>query len=123
MPLTPRSRWLRLALALLAVIASHASIARAALGATCARVASVDAVAGGTSDDVTPSGSRARAPHDAPTAPALASPCATSVAALPPLTGVPCASIAWEAAALPLGPEARPVSHALPPPFHPPRAI
>jgi len=128
MPAPPRFRPLRLVLAVLAAlafVASHMSIAQAAFGMPCTGVgpASAVGVATGAAEQSARHAAQSTAPQDAPPAPALAAPCASSIAALPPVTEIPTATTLWLASAPPLGPEARPVSHAPPPPFHPPRAI
>lgn len=130
MPFTsrsPRSRWLRLALAVLALAASNVRIAQAALGATCARtgapsgagIAVLAAVQHGSGllDAATD------ASHDAPAPPVLASQCAPIAVVLSALVDVPAAVTAWDVSPPPAGPEIRPASHSPPPPFHPPRAI
>ena len=125
MPFTPRSRrsrWLRFAVAVLALVASSVSVARAALGATCARTGTASGVVAAQHGAVLRGGAP-ETPHDAPAPPALASQCAPGAMLLPPLVRVAVAGTAWDESPLPAGPESRPVSHAPPPPFHPPRSI
>lgn len=126
-------RWLRLALAVLALVASHAGAARAALGITCARSGepSLSAVAAGaaaiTASRAAQHDVALEAPHDAsshaPAQPSVVPQCATSVTAPPAIIDVPSAVTAWDAAALPVAPQMRPLSLAPSPPFRPPRAI
>jgi len=116
-----RSRWPRLALAVLALVAGHVSLARSAFGMTCARGGASGVVAPVT--DEAALASHAEAPLDAPAAPALLTQCATSAAALPLPAAVPAATLVWRVSAPPAGPEGRPTSHAPAPPFHPPRTI
>ena len=132
MPLRPGSalsRCLRLALAVLGLVASHVSMVRAAVGVTCARTGAVSEahaarpvdVAGG-SNALADVASDAEARHEAPLPAVVAPHCGTAAAVLQPPTDVPTAVTAWGTAAPPLGPEAHLVSHAPVPPFHPPRA-
>lgn len=141
MPLTRRFPWLRLALAVLALVAGQVSSARASMGATCPRSDSghvagltgsslADTVASAEPRDGADHAAHAahaavphHAPDDGPTVPAGAQQCVTSVATLPPLTAVPGVLLAWSAAAVPCWLEARPTSLAPPPPFRPPRAL
>ena len=119
-----RSRWLRLVLAVLALVAGHVSLARSAFGMTCARGDASGVVA--PVADAAALASHAEAPPDAPAAPAapaLLTHCATSVAALPLPADVPAAALVSRVSAPPAGPEGRPASHAPAPPFHPPRTI
>lgn len=128
MQVASRSRWLRLVLAVLALVASQVSIAHAAIGATCPRDGALRAtsvVDRAPAPAAMPDAheSHAEAPHQTPSAPALAPQCATSLATVPPLPVVPVATITPEMAALPRGPESRLQSRAPAPPFRPPRAI
>ena len=128
MQVASRSRWLRLVLAVLALVASQVSIAHAAIGATCPRdgkMRATSVVDRAPAQTATPDAhqSHAEAPHQTPSAPAVAPQCATSMAAVPPLPVVPVATITLEMGALPRGPEARLQSRAPSPPFRPPRAI
>lgn len=138
MPLTRRFPWLRLFLAVLALVAGQVSSARASMGATCPRrdaghvaVLTGSSLAGMATSAAHPGGADHaahaavphRAPNDGPTVPAGAPQCVTSVATLPPLTAAPAVLLAWSTTAVPCWPEARPTSHAPAPPFRPPRAI
>lgn len=129
-PFTSRSRasrWLRLALAVLALVASHVSVARAALGATCARAGAPGAIGHATAlptaQGTTALGGDVQVPGEVPAPPASAPPCAPSVATPLPLVDVAAAVVPWDASPPVVGPQVRPPSHAPPPPFHPPRAI
>ena len=123
--------WLRLALAVVALLAMRASVTRAAFGTTCARpgASSVSALVGGAAQGAgsvaVDSESGLEATHDpsshAPPQPAVVLQCATGVATLTAVVGVPTPAALWDRAALPLSSQLRPPSVVTSPPFRPPR--
>ena len=125
-------------LTVLALVVHDAGIARAILNAPCTQPGApgLPGAAPSTSRSMA-DGSHVRAqqrdpgvasahvearPH-APSDPALAAPCVSSVSALASLPDVPVAVVVWNARAHPLGPEAHLSSRVPSPPLRPPRAI
>lgn len=128
---TAPARWLRLGLAVLALVATHVNVATAAFGTTCARTetSSVLANQGDAAKSITSleveSASRLEAQHDSssqsPVPLAAVLQCSTGVSALIAVVSVSTPVSAWDSAALPLARQLRPPSLAPPPPFRPPR--
>ena len=128
---TGAARWLRIVLAVAALVATHATVVQAACVTTCARAVSPSTTVVG---DRAPNASHAaaseaalRAAHaaanHAPVEQAVVPPCATSVGALTAVVDVPGVVTVWNAVPLPPAARTRPPSIAPPAPFRPPRAI
>lgn len=131
-PRTGAVRWLRIVLAVVALVATHASVMQAAFVTTCARAVSSGeiSVAGAQAPSASHAAASEVALHAAhfvanhtPVEQAVVPSCATSVGAPTAVVDAPGLATMWKAAVLPRALQARPTSIAPPPPFRPPRAI
>jgi hypothetical protein len=126
------ARWLRIVFAVVALVATHAAVVRAAFGTACARAArsgSTAAIAGAAERGANGAAfhdAAIEAPHDpstdTPEQGAVVPQCATG-GTLVPIVDLPGGITVPDTVALPLASQTRPPSIAAPTPFRPPRAV